>query len=143
MILIDANLLIYAFVKESVDHEKAKCWLDEQLNELPKVALPWPSLLAFLRITTNPRIYKKPVPTAKAMKQVSAWLELDNVWSPEPTQKHSHILSTLLELCPNQANMVPDAHLAALSMEHGLKLCSADRGFARFPKLQWVNPLAS
>jgi toxin-antitoxin system PIN domain toxin len=142
VILIDANLLIYAFVQESVDHEKARFWLDQQLNELPKVALPWPSLLAFLRITTNPRIYKTPVPTERAMKQIVNWLELENVWSPSPTNKHVEILQTLLEVCPNQANMVPDAHLAALSLEHGLRLCSADRGFARFPKLEWINPLA-
>lgn len=142
MILIDANLLIYAFVKESIEHEKCRNWLDEQLNELPKVALPWASLLAFLRITTNARIYKTPVPTARALQQVSSWLELENVWTPAPTDKHAQVLKTLLEACPNQPNMVPDAHLAALSLEHGLKLCSADRGFAKFPKLQWINPLA-
>ncbi len=141
MILIDANLLIYAFVQESTDYEKAHQWLDQQLNELPRVGLPWPSLLAFLRITTNPRVYKKPIPTALAMKQVLSWLELENVWIPTPTAQHAQILSSLLEVCPNQPSMVPDAHLAALSIEHGLKLCSADRGFARFPKLSWINPL--
>lgn len=142
MILVDANLLIYAFVQESVDHEKARKWLDQQLNELPRVGLPWSSLLAFLRITTNPRIYKKPVPAARAMKQISTWLDLENVWIPAPTNKHAEILEQLLKVCPNQPNMVPDAYLAALSIEHGLKLCSADKGFAQFPKLQWINPLA-
>jgi toxin-antitoxin system PIN domain toxin len=98
-------------------------------------------LLAFLRIVTNPRIFERPEPIAEAWDQVRAWLSCRNAWIPEPTERHAELLSTLFALPGVHANLVPDAHLAALALEHGLTLCSTDGDFGRFPSLRWLNPL--
>lgn len=140
MILIDANLLIYAHVASFAQHERARNWLDGQLNGPTPVGLPWPSLLAFLRLVTNPRVFEQPESTADAWQQVLAWLACEPAWIPQPTERHALVLGQLL-LPGVPANLVPDAHLAALAMEHGLTLCSSDGDFARFRELRWTNPL--
>lgn len=144
MLLIDANLLIYAHVRQMPDHAAAREWLDAQLNEQPRVGLPWPSLLAFMRLVSNPRVFEEPLPLAQAWRQVEAWLSAPASWIPTPTERHPAILRELIgadtRLSPN---LVADAHLAALAIEHGLTLCSADRGFAGFSGLVWKNPLAT
>lgn len=142
MILIDANLLIYASDQRSEFHQKAKDWLDGQLSGTAPVGLPWESLLAFLRVTTNPRIFARPATMMDAWQQVSAWLERSVVWLPEATERHAQLLAPLLLLPGIRGKLVPDAHLAALAIEHGLILCSTDGDFARFPGLRWQNPLA-
>jgi uncharacterized protein len=142
LILIDANILIYARVSSFAQHQLAVDWLDQQLNGTPRVALPWASLLAFLRIVTNPRVFERPEPIVDAWNQVRAWLACDAAWVPEPTERHIKLLGELVALPGVQANLVPDAHLAALAIEHGLTLCSTDGDFARFPGLSWRNPLA-
>ena len=88
MILVDANLLIHAWNTDSPDHQAAKAWLDGRLNAVEGVAMPWPSLLAFVRIVTNPRIFSRPASPAAAWNQVRDWLECDNVFTPEPTERH-------------------------------------------------------
>ena len=143
MILVDANILIYAHVESASRHEAALTWLDDQLNGSTRVGLPWGSLLAFLRVATSPRVYTRPVPMALAMRQVSEWLACDMVWTPRPTERHVEVLGELLAQPGVQSNLVPDAHLAALAIEHGLMLCSADGDFARFKGLRWLNPLAA
>lgn len=142
MTLVDANLLIYAHVTSLPQHPQARRWLDDQLNGAPRVGLPWPSLLAFVRVSTNPRAFPKPLALAAAWRQVESWLDLDSVWIPSPTPHHRAVLSDLLAQVPLSADLVTDAHLAALAIEHGLTLCSADSDFARFPGLTWRNPLA-
>ena len=142
MILVDTNLLIYASVTSTPQHRAARDWLDRQLSGSARVGLPWPSLLGFLRIVTNPRIFSNPPATEVAWGQVSAWLARDVVWLPLPTERHAEILGRFLALPGVRANLVPDAHLAALALEHGLILCSTDGDFARFPDLRWQNPLA-
>jgi uncharacterized protein len=142
LILIDANLLVYAHVASFPQHEAARHWLDRQLNGFARVGLPWPSLLAFLRLVTNPRVFERAEPVEQAWAQVSNWLACDQVWVPQPTERHAALLETLLALPGVYGNLVPDAHLAALAIEHGLTLCSADADFARFPELDWMNPLA-
>ena len=122
-------------------HELAKNWLEDQLWGSTSVAMPWPSLLAFLRLVTNPRIYARPQTLERAWKQVNDWLSCEPVWIPSPTQEHVTLLERMLAAVPAGHNWVPDAHLAALAVEHGLKLCTLDRGFARFPTLRWFNPL--
>jgi len=141
MILLDANLLIYACVRSFSQHVHARSWLDAQLSGSGPVGLPWPSLLGFLRIVTNPRVFERPEPVADAWRQVEAWLECDVAWIPQPTERHRDVLGSLLMTAGVQANLVPDAHLAALAIEHGLVLCSTDGDFARFPELRWQNPL--
>ena len=142
MILVDANLLVYAHVASLRQHERAREWLDEQLNGAAPVGLPWTSLLAFLRLVTNPRVFERSEPIDGAWGQVLAWLSCETVWIPRAGERHAEILGELLALPGIQANLVPDAHLAALAMEHGLILYSTDGDFARFPRLRWTNPLA-
>lgn len=141
MILVDANLLVYAFAKTFPEHDRALRWLEKQLNSTTAVGLPWPSLLAFLRVVTNPRVFARPQPMAKAWEQVNQWLSCPNVWIPEPTPRHAEVLGKFLLNQNIRANLVQDAHLAALAVEHGLLLCSNDTDFARFPDLRWQNPL--
>lgn len=141
MILVDANLLIYTFDDTSPHHASAREWFDRQLSGTSLVGLPWESLTAFIRIVTNPRIYRRMTTTLTAWQVVEDWLGCDVAWIPRPTDRHAGILGELLAVPGIRANLVPDAHLAALAMEHGLTLCSADSGFARFPRLRWMNPL--
>jgi toxin-antitoxin system PIN domain toxin len=142
VILVDANILVYAQINSLSQHEATRAWLDRQLNGTARVGLPWSCVLAYLRISTNPRIFGRPVPIVDAWRQVLDWLALDVVWIPQPTERHTEFLGQLLALPGVSGNLVQDAHLAALAMEHGLMLCSADGDFARFPGLRWLNPLA-
>jgi toxin-antitoxin system PIN domain toxin len=142
MILVDANLLLYARISDFPQHETARQWLDGKLNGIPGVALPWQSLLAFVRLSSNPRIFQKPLNTSEAWQQVEEWLACPPTWTPEPTQKHGAVLSTLIPAVGNRPNLLPDANLAALALEYGLTLCSSDADFARFPGLRWENPLS-
>ena len=141
MILVDANLLVYAHVSSMPEHTRAREWLDEQLGGTAQVGLPWPSLLAFLRLTTNPRIFTRPARTEEAWRQVGDWLAAEPAWIPLPTHRHEEVLGGLLRETGATGNLVPDAHLAALAVEHGLELCSTDGDFARFSGLRWDNPL--
>ena len=120
MILVDANLLVCAHVNSSRQHEAARALLDKQLNGTNSVGLPWNSLLAFLRLVTNPRVFQYPEPTEKAWEQVRDWLGCAPVSIPRPTERHVELLSELLLQPGIHANLVPDAHLAALALEHGL-----------------------
>jgi toxin-antitoxin system PIN domain toxin len=141
LILVDANLLVYAHVQESTGHAQARDWLDGELNRSRRVGLPWPSLLAFVRLVTNPRIFERPEPIHQAWKQVEDWLDNETVWIPAPTERHRDILARALREIGGRANLVPDAHLAALAIEHGLTVCSTDGDFGRFSDLKWINPL--
>src|ERR1043166_9426676 len=143
MILVDANLLVYAHVTVFQQHRRARTWLDSELNGSSPVGLPWHTLLAFLRIVTNPRIFQAPESMANAWKQVEDWMDCEPTWIPEPTERHREVLGSLLKGSGMQANLVPDAHLASLAIEHGLILCSSDGDFGRFPNLRWQNPLAA
>lgn len=142
MILVDANLLLYAKYSDYEQHERAHAWLDDQLNGPARVGLPWESLLAFLRIGTNARLRPRPLSTAQAWAQVEEWLGLGNVWIPQPTVRHGEVLADLLATSRAAGNLIADAHLAALAIEHGLVLCSTDGDFARFTGLRWLDPLA-
>jgi hypothetical protein len=142
VILVDANLLVYARVSGLAQHEAARDWLDAQLSGTARVGLPWQSLLAFVRLVSNPRVFERPDPLATAWGQVEEWLDCDPVWVPIPTDRHREILAPLLRQAAQRPNLVPDAHLAALAIEHGLLLASTDGDFARFPGLRWQNPLA-
>jgi toxin-antitoxin system PIN domain toxin len=141
MILVDANLLVYARVASLPQNALARRWLDERLNGAASVGLPWPSLLGFLRLVSNPRIFSRPEPIAAAWRQVQAWLDCPCVWVPAPTERHREVIGRLLTASATRANLIPDAHLAALAVEHGLTLCSTDGDFARFPGLKWEDPL--
>lgn len=141
MILVDANILVYAHVASYPQHAIARPWLDEKLNGLAQVGLAWISLLAFARVVTNRRLFAEPKTVSLAWTQIQDWLQNENVWSPEPTSRHSDILGRLMGLPGMSGDLIYDAHLAALALEHGLELISADGDFARFPDLRWHNPL--
>lgn len=137
---MDANLLVYAKVSDLPQHEGARSWLDERLNGPLGVGLPWPSLLAFVRLVSNPRVFDRPLPTTEAWEQVEAWLDLPPTWVPTPGERHRQILADLIPQAGSPRH-VDDAHLAALALEYGLILQSTDRDFARFDALRWENPI--
>ena len=143
MTLLDANLLIYAHVSSFPQHHRAHAWLDAQLSGASPVGLPWVSVLAFLRIVTNPRVFPQPEPVADAWRQARQWMAADVAWIPVPTPRHPAVLDSLLGQADVQGNLIHDAHLAALAIEHGLVLQSTDNVFARFSGLHWRNPLQS
>jgi toxin-antitoxin system PIN domain toxin len=139
--LIDASLLLYSVDSLSPEHERASVWLAEQLNGDRRVGIPWESLTAFVRIGTNPRATTRPLQPAEAWRFVEAWLAAAPVWIPVPTESHADVLGDLIRTHRVGGNLIPDAHLAALAIEHGLELCSTDTDFARFPEVRWRNPL--
>jgi toxin-antitoxin system PIN domain toxin len=141
VILVDANVLLYAANHAAPEHEPARTWLDARLSGTARVGLPWPSLLAFVRIATNPAVVRHPATPAQAWRQVEEWLAADAAWVPVPGPRHAEILGPLLSEPFVTSRLVPDAHLAALAIEHGLTLCSTDGDFGRFPGLTWQNPL--
>ena len=141
MILVDTNLLVYAHVTSFPQHEVARDWLDGRLNGNTRVGLAWPSILGFVRLVSNPRVFERPETVAQAWRQAQVWLNSPSAWVPLPTERHRGVLSDLLSTPDLRANHVPDAHLAALAIEHGLVLCSTDSDFARFANLRWNNPL--
>jgi toxin-antitoxin system PIN domain toxin len=143
VILVDANVLLYAANDAAPEHERARTWLDARLNGTVRVGLPWPSLLAFARLVTNPAVVRHPVTPAEAWRQVGDWLGCAPAWTPLPGATHREILGTFLNASWMTSRLVPDAHLAALAIEHGLTLCSTDGDFARFAGLDWENPLAA
>jgi hypothetical protein len=143
LILVDANVLLYAHHLVAPQHAVARAWLDQQLSGSARIGMPWLSLLAFIRISTNPRAQAIPETTEGACRQVETWLSRDNVWIPEPGPRHADILFRLLRAAGARGNLTSDAHLAALAIEHGLTICSADIDFARFQGVRWMNPLAA
>lgn len=141
--LVDANILLYAVDEQSAHHEPAKAWMETALNGSRRVGIPWTSSIAFLRIVTNPRAMQAPLDAADAWSIVGAWLDAPSAWIPTPGQGHREILGDLVARHDVRGNLVPDAVLAALCLEHGLELISNDSDFARFPEIVWRNPLAT
>ena len=143
MILVDANLLLYAVISDYEQHPAALAWIDERLNSPIRVGLPWVSLLAFLRISTNPRIFPDPLSMKDAWRRAARWLDLPNVWCPEASDRHQSLVGHFLLGTVGSPKLVSDAHLAALAIGHGLLLCSTDGDFARFEGLRWEKPLGT
>jgi uncharacterized protein len=141
MILVDANLLLYATVAHYDEHHAAHQWLTTQLNADHKVGIAWPTIQAYIRIITNPRMFPSPLSSDTAVQQVEHWLALEHVWSPLPTDRHFETLASLIRKRKATGNLVSDAELAAIAIQHGLELNSTDGDFARFPNLRWKNPL--
>lgn len=140
--LLDANVLLYAVHKRAERHEAASAWLTEQLNGPRRVGIPWQSVNAFLRIATHPRAFERPLDPATAWARVTDWLSAPVAWIPEPGPEYEQILGELITTYEVRGNLIPDAALAALAIEHGVPMISTDTDFARFRTLRWVNPLA-
>ena len=142
MILVDANLLLYAYDPRAADHERSKRWLEASLSGQAFVRFAWLSLWAFLRISTNPRVFERPLTMAEAEAAVAAWLAQPVAGLLEPGERHWDILRALTRNGQASGPLVMDAALAAIAIEHGATLCTTDRDFARFDGLKWENPLA-
>jgi uncharacterized protein len=142
VILVDANILLYAEDQRSPRHAAARAWWDAQLSGASPVCLCWTVLAAFIRIGTNPRVFERPLALAQAIARVQSWMEQPCTRIVTPTERHWEVLQTFLREGQAVANLVTDAHLAALAVEHGCELMSTDADFARFPGLRWRNPLA-
>jgi toxin-antitoxin system PIN domain toxin len=140
--LVDANVLLYAVDRSSPFHERAATWIVDRLEGTRRVGLPWHSLLAFLRLSTNPRVFEEPLAPEEAWRHVDAWLGSSVAWIPSAGRGHQRILRELSLTHHLRAGALSDAHLAALAIEHGLTVCSADTDFARFTEIRWENPLA-
>lgn len=140
--LLDANLLLYAVDASTDQHDRAAGWLTDVLNGDRRVGLPWQTIGAFLRISTHPRVATDPLSGSEAWGFVDSWLEAPTTWIPPVTERTASVLAGLVTDVPVTGNLVPDAQLAALAIEHGLVLCSTDTDFARFEDLRWENPLS-
>lgn len=142
MILLDANVLIYAVDEHAVHHRAAKAWLETTLSGKEVVGLAWVVVLAFLRLTTRAGLSSQPLSMEAALDLVGEWLDHSSVSIVHPGPKHAQILRILLLRTGAGSNLTTDAHLAALALEHNAELYSCDHDFARFPGLRWRNPLA-
>lgn len=138
--IIDANILVYAVDEDAPQHARAKAFLEEHLNGDRRIGLPWQSLTDFLRITTHPRVMSAPLSGSDAAGFVTDWLNAPAAWLPETTSKTWPILLGLINTHGVTGNLVPDAQLAALAIQHGVPVASADSDFALFPEVVWLNP---
>jgi toxin-antitoxin system PIN domain toxin len=141
VILLDANLLIYAYDSLATEHSKARSWLERRFSGTEDIGLSWVTVLAFLRIATSRRYESDPMSTEEAASVVTGWIALQNVILVAPTDRHWSILSELLPKSQARGPLIMDAHLAALAIEHGATLCTNDRDFLRFPGLKVEFPL--
>lgn len=141
MILVDANILLYAEDALHPNNKKAKLWWDEQLSGNNSVCLCWQVINAFIRISTNHRVFKKPLILTQAIERVQSWLNQPCVCIIKPTQNHWSVYKDVLAAGQATANLVSDAYLAALALQYNCILFSTDADFARFPRLKWKNPL--
>ena len=141
MIILDANLLIYAVDADSPNNSAARRWLEKTLASTTEVGLAWTVLLAFIRITTHPAIVRKPLGPEAALAYVDEWLAQPFVRTVVPGKRHWAILKALLEATGSAGNLTSDAHLAALALEHDSTVCSTDNDFKRFPGIKHINPL--
>lgn len=141
MLLVDVNLLIHAVNQDSPDHARARAWWLglEQAGE--PVGLPWLTLIAFVRLITNPKAVVRPVGLTEALRTMRQFMAQGKVTVLHPTSSHAQEFDQACRNANATGNLVTDAHLAALAIEHGCELASCDTDFAKFPGLRWINPL--
>jgi hypothetical protein len=141
MILLDVNILIYAVNVNAPQHQRAKRWLEATISGKESVGLSWNVLLAFLRVTTRPGLFRNPLPPETAFDLIESWLEQPLVTVIHPGPRHLVLMRELLLPSGTGGNLTSDAHLAAMAIEQGAELCTSDSDFARFPRLKCRNPL--
>jgi toxin-antitoxin system PIN domain toxin len=141
VIVLDANILLYSFNADAPEHRVTRDWLEERFAGPERIGIPWLSLWAFLRISTNARTARRPFPLGEAFDIVHALIAQPNVSIVDPGSRHAEILHAVAAESRISGPHMTDAVLAALAIEHGATLASTDRGFARFKRLRWVNPL--
>lgn len=140
MNLVDANVLLYAVNASDPKHAGARAWLDHALGDRETLGLPWISLLAFLRLSTRAGLFPRPLPVAVALDVVRSWASQPPSMIVHPTPRHLDLMSGLLAPLGAGGNLVSDAHLAALALEHDATVVTYDSDFGRFPGLRWVSP---
>ncbi len=143
MILVDANILLYAINTEMPQHKAARKWWENILSASVIVGIPWVVALAFLRISTNPRIFSKPLTVRQAIDYLDEWLAMPLTNLVTPGDNHWSIFKNLLMQTGAAGNLSTDAHIAALAIEQGYTVYSADNDFKRFPGLEHLNPIAT
>ena len=141
MVLLDVNVLVYAFREDCQDHKKYRDWLEDALNG-GRVAVSELVLSGVLRIDTHPKIFRPPTPLAQALGFVEALLSHSSVFRIRAGEHHWDIFLELCRVTGVEGNSLPDAYHAALAMEHGLEWVTTDVGFRRFPGLRWRHPFA-
>lgn len=139
--IVDANILLYAYNTADPYHKVSREWLESALNGDTRIGLPWSSLGTFLRIATNPRAFPDPLSPDAATQQVDEWLGAPRAWVPLPTPRYLQILNDLVRKHQTRGPLITDAMLAALAIDHGVTLVSTDADFARFNEIRWLNPL--
>jgi len=142
VIVLDANILLYAYDAASDQHAKARTWLEDILSGADPVGLPWQTVTAFMRIVTNPRLSGKRFTAAEVVDVVDEWVNQPNVRLLAAGDHHWSFLRQTIAEGQARGPLVTDAELAALTIEYGGVLYSTDRDFSRFPGLRWRNPLA-
>lgn len=142
MVLPDLNLLVYAYNESAVEHRRARAWWEGLLNGTTAVGIPWVVSLGFVRLMTHRSVLESPLQVARCVGMVREWFEVEHVSPLEPGKRHWAVFSALVTGLGVGANLVTDAHLAALAIEHNAELHSNDADFARFAGLRCVNPLA-
>lgn len=141
MILLDANVLLYAYNASDRHHEKARSWLERTFIRPEPIGFAWTTVLAFLRLSTNPRVFEHPFLPEEAVPLVSSWIARPNAIILQPGERHWQIFRKLLTETLARGPLVMDAHLAALALEHGAELATTDKDFVRFQGLRVINPL--
>ena len=141
MILVDANVLLYAEDRQSPHHGAAREWWDAQLSGASPVCLCWTVLGAFIRIATNPNVFEHPLTLDQALSRVQSWMDQPCTRLVHATERHWTVFRKMLVEGQAVKNLVTDAHIAALAREHGCELISTDADFSRFPGVKWRNPL--
>lgn len=141
MTILDVNVLLYASETGSPHHRAAASWLRELFGAEDAIGLAWITLWAFLRLSTNPRVWPTPMPALAAFEHIRNWLAQPGVVIVHPGPRHAELLEQLVIDGRATGPLMSDAALAALAIENGAVLASTDRDFSRFPNLRWVNPV--
>ena len=141
MIFLDVNILLYAYRQDAKDHPSYKKFLQHVIDANEPYAIASVVFSGFLRIVTHPKVYAKPTPIRDALKFVSELRKPLSFMAGEPGPKHWGVFTELCEKLKVTGNLVPDAYLAAIAIEHGWELISTDKDFKRFPKLRLRHPI--
>jgi toxin-antitoxin system PIN domain toxin len=141
MVLVDANILVYANNLDAAEYLICKDWLDSMLSGREPVGMPWQVALAFVRLITNPKICKRPLSTARACKLVAGWLSRPQVSVIEPGQDFWPLFTEQILVTQMSGRRVSDVSLACMALEQGAALCTADKDFKRFAGLRLISPL--